>query len=201
MFVMLLGLVFPRACVGCDRDDVLLCPQCARNAGGDDTSTLGGLRIRSCLPYAGAVRAAVTDFKHGRRAYARDLATILIPFVDASMTLIPVPTTRRRRAERGFDQTVVLARFLERECGVGVAELLGRRGAGAQQGRSRAERLAATGRFCVRRKSAASQGRFVLFDDVRTTGATLVDAAATLERSGVHVSDALTLAWAAKEHQ
>ncbi len=201
MFDVLLGLVFPRACIGCDRDDVLLCPECTSNAGGADTSTLGGLQIRSCLPYAGAVRAAINDFKHGRRAYARDLAAILIPFVDARMTLIPVPTTRRRRAERGFDQTVVLARFLERKCGVGVAELLGRRGMGAQQGRSRAERLAATGRFCVRRKPAASQARFVLFDDVRTTGATLVDAAGTLECSGVHVSEALTLAWAPKEHR
>lgn len=198
---MLLGLVFPRACIGCDRDDVLLCSQCARNPGEADTTTLGGLRIRSCIPYAGVVRAAITDFKHGRRAYAPDLAAIAIPFVDASMTLIPVPTTRRRRAERGFDQTIVLAQFLQRECGAAVAHLLGRRGTGAQQGRSRAERLAATGRFCVRRKPAASRGRFVLFDDVRTTGATLVDAAQTLERSGVRVTEALTLAWAPKEQQ
>jgi len=198
---VLLGFVFPRACIGCDRDDVLLCPRCARDAGEPDTSRLGGLRVRSCVPYAGAVRAAINDFKHGRRAYARDLAAILIPFVDANMTLIPVPTTRRRRAERGFDQTVILARFLQRECGAGVAELLGREGTGAQQGRSRAERLAASGRFCVRRKPAASRARFVLFDDVRTTGATLVDAAGTLERSGVRVCEALTLAWAPKEQQ
>lgn len=197
---MLLGLVFPRTCIGCDRDDVLLCSQCARSDENAHTSVLAGLLVRSCVPYAGAVRDAITGFKHGRRAFARDLAAILIPFVDADMTLIPVPTTRRRRAERGFDQTVVLARVLHRECGVGVSELLGRRGAGAQQGRSRAERLAATGRFFVRPKRAASRGRFVLFDDVRTTGATLADAAGTLERSGLCVSEALTLAWAPREN-
>ena len=198
---MLLGLVFPRACIGCDRDDVLLCPKCVGGSDGPQTSRLAGLEIRSCLPYAGVLRAAITDFKHGRRAYARDLAAVLIPYVDANMTLIPIPTTRRRRAERGFDQTVVLARILQRHSGAGVVELLRRRGTGAQQGRSRAERLAATGRFCVRRKPAASQGRFVLFDDVRTTGATLVDAAGTLAQSGVRVSEALTLAWAPREHQ
>ena len=201
MFDILLGLVFPRACIGCGRDDVLLCCECARSTNGPQTTTLAGLTILSCLPYAGVVRSAINEFKHGRRAYARDLATILTPFVDVNMTLAPIPTTRRRRLERGFDQTVLLARILQRTCGSGVSELLGRRGTEAQQGRSRAQRLAATGRFCMRRKPAASDGRFILFDDVRTTGATLVDAARTLEQSGVRVSQALTLAWAPKEHQ
>ena len=198
---MLLDLIFPRACIGCEREDVLLCAECLRNAGSAQTTILRGIEVRSCLPYAGVLRAAINEFKHGRRAYARDLAAILMPFVDADMTLVPVPTTRRRRAERGFDQTVVLAQVLRRACGSGVAELLGRRGGAAQQGRSRAERLAATGRFCMRGKPPASQGRFVLFDDVRTTGATLVDAAETLERHGVRVSEALTLAWAPKEQR
>ena len=198
---MLLGLVFPRTCIGCDRDDILLCPSCARGAGPPSSTTLAGLHVRSCVPYTGAVRNAITDFKHGRRAHANDLAAIVAPFVDAGMTLIPIPTTRRRRAERGFDQTVVLARTLRRKWGAGIAELLGRRNADAQQGRSRTERLAATGRFCVCRMPSASQGRFVLFDDVRTTGATLIDAARTLEQSGVRVSEALTLAWTPKEHQ
>jgi predicted amidophosphoribosyltransferase len=197
---VLLDLVFPRDCIGCAREGVLLCSECAR-VGSPDTCRLGGLEVRSCLPYAGTLRAAITEFKHGRRAFAGDLAAILAPFVDASMTLVPVPTTPRRRAERGFDQTVVLARRLQRTCGVRVAEMLGRRGSAAQHGGSRAQRLAATGRFCVRRKPAASVGRLVLFDDVRTTGATLVDAAAALDRSGLHVADALTLAWTPKEHQ
>jgi ComF family protein len=197
---MLLDLVFPRDCIGCAREGVLLCRACAE-VGSLDVRELAGVRVRSCAPYAGALRAAITEFKHGRRAFASDLATILVPFVDASMTLVPVPTTRRRRAERGFDQTVVLARRLQRTCGVRVAELLGRRGSAAQHGRSRAQRLAASGRFCVRRNPAASESRLVLFDDVRTTGATLVDAAAALEHSGLHVAEALTLAWTPKEHR
>ena len=197
---MLLDLVFPRDCIGCDQEGVLLCAACAR-VGSEDTYHFRGLRIRSCLPYTGVLRAAITEFKGGRRAFAQDLAAIAAPFVDANMTLVPVPTTHRRRAERGFDQTLVLARILQRTCGTGVADILGRRGSVAQHGRSRAQRLAAAGRFCVRRKPAASQTRLVLFDDVRTTGATLVDAAEALDRYGVPASEALTLAWTPKEHQ
>lgn len=194
MLELLRCLVFPRACIGCDRDDVLLCATCAQTVGDRKTIVLGGLEMRSCVPYAGLVRAAINELKRGRRAIAGDLASLVEPHVQAGTCLVPVPTTRRRRAQRGFDQTFVLAGLLAKRCGVGVAELLGRCGNESQQGRSRVERLTASGRFFVRPR-AASRGTLVLFDDVRTTGATLVDAARTLREGGWPVAHALTLAW------
>ena len=199
MLDALLSLVFPRACIGCDRDDVLLCEACARGVGTSDTLTHDGLAMYGCLPYAGILRAAIGDFKRGRRAFARDFATLLLPYVDEHMTLVPIPTTRRRCAERGFDQTVLLAEMLRGRCNVRVARLLGRCGSAAQQGRSRSERLASVGRFFVRADDSASGGTLTLFDDVRTTGATLVDAAHTLRNAGFEIRRALTLAWAPKE--
>jgi predicted amidophosphoribosyltransferase len=199
MLDVLRSLVFPRACIGCDRDDVLLCEACAGGVGPPETIVRDGLVMHACLPYAGNLRAAIASFKRGRRAFAPDLAALLVPSVDASMTLVPIPTTRSRRAERGFDQTVLLAHILRRQCGLRVAQLLESHGKAAQQGRSRSERLAATGRFRVRRREDASGATLILFDDVRTTGATLVDAARTLAGAGFDVTCALTLAWAPKE--
>lgn len=196
---MLLALLFPRFCIGCDRDDVLLCAACARRAGESQTLRLDGLCVYSCFPYAGAVRGAITEFKHGRRAFASDLAALLLPSVPRDALLVPVPTTRGRRAARGFDQTVLLARVLERSGRIRVAELLARKGERAQQGRSRTERIAATGRFCLQRGVRASGEGMILFDDVRTTGATLIDAARTLADAGCNVRGALTLAWTPKE--
>lgn len=195
MFRLLLSLVFPRDCIGCGREDVLLCRSCAAATGSSRTGLLAGLQTVSCLPYAGVVRHAITEFKGGRRAFADDLATLIEPFVAPSMTLVPVPTTRRRRAQRGFDQTVLLADLLRRRCGAGVSHLLSRRNDLAQHGRTRAQRLAATERFRVRQPVAAVPGALILFDDVRTTGATLLDAARTLERGGFQLAGALTLAW------
>ena len=194
MFKLLLSLIFPRDCLGCGREDVLLCRDCAAATGAPRSVTLGGLRTVSCLPYAGVLREAINEFKRGRRALADDLAALIAPFVDASMTLVPVPTTRRRRAERGFDQTVLLAQRLRGLCGANVCELLSRRRNLAQHGRSRSERLRATGRFRLRR-APVLPSKLILFDDVRTTGATLIDAARTLECGGFHIADALTLAW------
>ena len=190
-------LVFPRACIGCDRDGFLLCAACV--SGSASTIVSCGLEIRSCLPYAGLLRDAITEFKQGRRAFATDLAALLLPHVERGTRLVPLPTTRRRRAKRGFDQTLVLARLLKRDVGLEVAELLRHVGGEAQQGRSRSERLAATGRFAARGQGAACDVPVVLFDDVRTTGASLVDAARTLKDAGLHVTHALTLAWTPKE--
>lgn len=150
--------------------------------------------MHAALPYDGALREAIVDFKRGRRAYACDLAALVAPLVDPSMTLVPIPTTRRRIAERGYDQTILLARLLGAHYDIDVAEMLCRRRDAAQQGRSRSERIATTGRFSVDPKSS-DRGRLALFDDVRTTGATLLDAARALRDGGYDVPDAVTLAW------
>ena len=196
-----LSLLFPRACIGCDRDDVLLCESCARRSGCSQTIVLGGITMRAALPYAGAVREAIVEFKRGRRVFAAELAALAAPLIDPEAALVPIPTTRRRVAERGFDQTLLLARLLARECGVKVAPLLQPSRGGPQHGRSRSERLAARGRFACIPNGRASGARLVLFDDVRTTGSTLLDAANTLWESGYSVREAVTLAWTPEDRR
>jgi len=191
----ILSLLFPRACVGCERDGVLLCEPCARSCGGSQSIVLGGIAMRAAVPYAGPVREGIVEFKRGRRAFAGDLAALAARLLEPGMTLVPIPTTRRRVAERGFDQTRLLARLLARRHGVNVATLLRATHGAAQHGRSRSERLAARGRFACIANPGASGTRLVLFDDVRTTGATLLDAADALHEKGYDVREALTLAW------
>ncbi|MGH7661003.1 MAG: ComF family protein [Vulcanimicrobiaceae bacterium] len=195
MWNAVLALLFPRACIGCERDGVLLCERCARAGGEAQRIVLGGISMRAALPYDGALRTAIVEFKRGRRSFAPDLAALLEPLVERSMTLVPIPTTPRRIAERGYDQTVLLSRLLQVQCGVDVAEMLRRPSNAAQQGRSRSERIATTGRFAVNTKLVEPRGNLVLFDDVRTTGATLLDAAGALRESKYDVCDAVTLAW------
>lgn len=195
------SLLFPRACIGCDRDGVLLCERCARTSGDSQTMLLGGIRMRAALPYAGLLREAIVELKRGRRGFAGDLAPLAASLVEPGMTLVPVPTTRRRIAERGFDQTILIAKLLVRDHGATVAELLRRSNTAAQHGRSRSQRLAARGRFSCRLNARASPMKLVLFDDVRTTGATLLDAATTLSESGYEVCDAVTLAWTPEDRR
>jgi predicted amidophosphoribosyltransferase len=84
-----------------------------------------------------------------------------------------VPLSRRRKAERGFDQARVLAVAVGREMGLPVRCLLRRTvSTGPQAKRDATERRSAMrGSFLVRER-AQVDGCVLLVDDVLTTGAT-----------------------------
>lgn len=124
--------------------------------------------------------------------------------------IVPIPSSRRGRRRRGFDQARLLARELSRLTGIPTAPLLHRRGGGEQKRLDREGRLAnVSGRLTLRpgarrRLSAARRPedpedgtpqsptnaprRILLLDDVTTTGATLEAAARVLRDSGAAVT-------------
>ena len=112
--------------------------------------------------------------------------------------LIPVPTTRGRIRERGYNQADVLARALaERSDGVVVQALARRDGDGSQVALQRGERRAnVQGAFMLCEAEIPEiQGRdVVLVDDVLTTGATAVAAAEVLGAGGARSVSVLTFA-------
>ena len=108
-----------------------------------------------------------------------------------SPLLVPVPLSRQRLAERGFNQAWELARRVARGLRLPArADLLHRAiDNPAQSGLQRAQRLAnLRGAFTAAGPTAATaaiQGRRIaLVDDVMTTGATVSAAAAALLRAG-----------------
>jgi predicted amidophosphoribosyltransferase len=206
--------LFPSACVECDAPGAGLCAECAPGPGAALEFDVDGVPAFALGPYEGALRRAVVALKHGERDPLDALAALLERAPVAGV-LVPVPTTRRRAAERGFDQSAELARRLAARRGLPYAELLAKHGR-AQAGRGRSERLAASGRFGLR---AAAGGRLALraragpsasltlpseslalpravtlLDDVCTTGATLRDALWTLREHAVDVRQIVVVA-------
>jgi ComF family protein len=101
--------------------------------------------------------------------------------------LVPVPLHPRRRRERGFNQSVLLARALARPLGIRVAEdaLARREDTPPQTGLTAAQRRANVARaFVVRRRPAVAGRIVVLVDDVFTTGATARACARALAAAG-----------------
>ena len=185
MLDLLRSWLFPPACTACDAPGLALCAACAPSPRDAIAFSIDGVPAFALGPYDGALRRAIVAMKHGERDPLDAFAALLAMRAPFDGVLVPLPTTRARAAERGFDQSVELARRIGARAGVPCASLLRKHGA-PQDGRSRLARLRSAGRFRIA-AAPPFPSTVTLLDDVCTTGATLRDALRTLTPTGVSV--------------
>ena len=177
--------MFPPACAACDVPGPALCAHCAPAPRDAIAFALDGSPAFALGAYDGALRRAVVAMKNGERDPLDAFAELLAARAPLDGALVPLPTSRARRAERGFDQSVELARRVAVRRGVACAEVLDKHGR-PQEGFGRRERLAASGRFRLR-ADVPLPAAVTLLDDVCTTGATARDAARILRAAGAEI--------------
>jgi ComF family protein len=190
----------PPECAGCGSPlGAGTCPPCPLGPGAPIR------RARAWGAYRGAdaeqpVARALAAFKYGgaMRLGRRMAAAMASRAPDASVSLVaPVPLHPRRLRRRGFNQSAVLARHLARALGRAAApRLLARtRDTPSQTALAAAARRAnVAGAFAVRRPAAVRGVQVLLVDDVWTSGATALAAAAALRAAGARAVDVLTFA-------
>ncbi len=217
-----LDMLFPPRCVSCGRLGTFLCDTCLQEAQAIDARvcihcgvpmTQRGqcphcridpptpLRaIRGVFFFQGPIRQGIHSLKYeGRHELAPILARPLAQYLhDHPIPLdfiVPVPLHPERQAQRGYNQSALLARALGRLRHLPVHEhaLQRIRATQSQTHLSRQERLAN-----VRGAFAATENlknaRVLLVDDVATTGATLRACAQALQQAGATHIWALTVA-------
>lgn len=157
----------------------------------------------AALPYAYPWSTLVADFKfHQQPAWAHSFALLLRstpwvePALEAADLIIPMPLSRERLRERGYNQALVLARALDARK---VAHLLLLRihDTPPQRTLPRSERLRNVEHaFAVDplQINQLTGKRVVLLDDVMTSGASLYAAANTLRAAGAAHITGLVLA-------
>ncbi|QEO08581.1 ComF family protein [Protaetiibacter larvae] len=191
------ALVLPVTCAGCDAPDRALCASCrARLAPHPVRLTApGGLQVVAGAPYRDTVQRVVLAVKDGRTPLAGELALLLraalrAAAADAAVEPCPVPSSRAALRGRGFDPVLlVLAR-----AGVRPARVLRTaRPHRTQKGLGRVER-GANLRGVHRARRRLDGRRFILVDDVVTTGATLAEAARAIREAGGEVVGAVVIA-------
>lgn len=147
--------------------------------------------------------ALIVQYKfNGQAGWARSFATLMRsapwvePALDEAELVLPMPLSRERLAERGFNQALQLARALAPEK-TEASLLLRVRHTAAQTTLDRKDRLGnVKGAFAVDPVSGLKvRGRrVVLVDDVMTSGASLFTAAEALRQAGAARITALVMA-------
>ncbi|MEY4581963.1 MAG: hypothetical protein RL701_6666 [Pseudomonadota bacterium] len=149
--------------------------------------------------YQGPMADAIRHFKYARQS---SIARLLSPWLVAAAraatsvdAVVPMPLHPAKLRARGWNQSALLARPVARVLGVPMRPSWLRRvrDTATQAGLSRTARHSnVAGAF---RAAPVPGMRVLLIDDVKTTGATLLEATRCLEARG-HTVASLALAWA-----
>jgi len=194
-------------CLVCGRpvEGVLPCRLCVEQAEG------GGWAFeeaRACGIYEGGLRQAIHRLKYGEvealglplgeflavRAVVEGLLSGEARTVEA---VVPLPMHPAKQRQRGFNQTVVLAKPLAEMLGVPLQEqtVIRRKRVPAQVGLSpRVRRQNVREVFAVPKPEVVAGRSFLLVDDVFTTGATVNACASVLKEAGASAVYVITLA-------
>ncbi len=162
-------------------------------------------RAKTVTLFKGPARELVLTLKYRRGTFVLDdLATLIranreVTAFLAGAVLVPVPLHPRKQRERGYNQSQHLAEVFAREAGRGarVAELLERVEDGESQTtfdrQTRRQRM--KNAFAARKCACITpEQRYILVDDVFTTGSTLNACARALRRAGALTIDVVTFA-------
>ena len=198
---VLLDLLFPPRCAFCGRlvEEGDVCAACAEalpfREGAASVQVIGEGRYPCALAfyYEGPVRDGVRALKFGKkswraRVFARYIAQTAAEELSGGFDAVSfVPVSLRRKFERGFDQARLLAEEAANIWGVKAEAVLRKdRHTRAQSSLQDAalRKTNVKGAYRVPHPERVRGRRFLLIDDVCTTGSTLSAAADALLEAG-----------------
>lgn len=190
------------------------CPRCGLGfytVSGDDHLCSGCLseewdfaRARSLGPYEGLMIEIISRFKFkGATRLAKPLGALLAEYKDPEFSfsefdlILSVPLHPKRLKQRGFNQSLLLARRVSQALSIPLdfKSLQRIRHTLPQTELSGPERKKnIRGAFEVKETGGISGKRLLLVDDVFTTGATVQECSKVLLKAGAKQVDVLTLA-------
>jgi len=202
----------PQLCPQCreklTRDLLALCPVCRRTAGDcqcfpdavrEAGDAIGGVPMRSLGFYRPETEPISASLIYvlkqqpddtAARILARMLSMEAVRHFTRSgenireWTICYPPRSEPNRLRYGFDHGQRLARLMSKSCGAGYRPVFGRRGGDTQKSLSAADRRENTDTSLYLRDKNVSGGKFIIVDDIITTGATVARCAALLKEAG-----------------
>ena len=190
MFKAILNLLFPQKCLGCRLENEILCDECVARIDRADLPLLRGVFAAS--NYSDPVlRKTIWLLKYKKvKNAALPLARLLRQRVwdkikKENALVVPVPLSKKRLRQRGFNQSELIARHLSDNVRIDILykTIHTKSQVSIKNKEKRLANLA--GSFAVKNLEAIRGRNVILIDDVCTTGATIKEAMKTLRKAGV----------------
>lgn len=195
-----LDLFFPVFCFGCGKEKHYICENCRRKIIPQEKflKTKYCSEIYSASRYNNPViKNVVRNFKYkGVKGASRDLALIIFQNINyfsiknkKSHILIPVPISRKKLNQRGYNQSLILAKEISKIAEIPLVEnILIKKFHTLSQVEAKTKkerRLNLKGSFAVVNAAPGLKNNtIILVDDIITTGETMNEAAKTLKKAG-----------------
>lgn len=204
----LLDFFFPRRCPFCGRvaGRALLCPKCETDLPRCDRVRTGAFgECAAPLYYEGSVRDAILAFKFkGRIEHLNCFGALMAEkaaevYADRFDAVTWVPVSKKRLKKRGFDQARMLCASLCVDWHIDPQETLRKTGDNPSQSGiddPAARRANVLDMYEPVSPENIAGKRFLLIDDIVTTGATLAECVRVLKAAGAADVVCLTLAMA-----
>ncbi len=213
-----LARVAPHSCLICKDEGSVLCDSCAdghlqtfgERCAGCNKLNPGSKTCDSCrsvdLPthiytavvYNNVASKLIYKYKFDHQRQSADVMVRLMAELVQNTNdyiVVPVPTATKRVRERGFDNSKFLARKLASKHDWQYRDAINRIGQKSQVGAGRNERLIQSKtEYYLRNLHYIRGKKFLLVDDVMTTGGTLIACTKTLRSAGARNVDAVVFA-------
>ncbi|PPE03713.1 ComF family protein [Holospora curviuscula] len=157
-------------------------------------------RHRAVWKYGPGIKQLIFKFKHNHQIWLTEffgyqMLRLLLEYYPEGRLLIPVPLHPKRLMQRGFNQALLLARWLSRRTGIPYDYSSLRRvkdtdSQGLKPAQERHSNVGQAFHYCP---TFPLPINVILVDDVYTTGATLKACANALKAKGVHHIRGITL--------
>lgn len=210
----LLELLCPHRCRGCGEIGGILCECCKKDMTADVLNHCPkcGYAVedycRQCkMPFTMTFVVGYRDELIGVLAEeykffgVRSLKNVIVEVIDdfvpdlgGDVSIVPLPTIRKHVRERGVDHTYEVAKGLARRRGWKVERLLVRKNDTIQIGSGVEARKKQAARAFELNGKIDKNRTYVIYDDIWTTGATMMVAGRLLRRNGAKKIVALLLA-------
>src|SRR3989339_768561 len=189
IFNKILAVLFPQKCLGCKKENEILCPNCLLKISRPDTPYLNGVHIAANYQDM-VLKKALWMLKYqGIKQLAKPLAELIRERIwkkleTENWLVVPVPLSKNKLRRRGYNQAELIARELP---GNVRADVLFKKFHTKSQVevKDKEERLAnIIGSFEVRNPEKIKGKKIILIDDVLTTGATMREAKKVFKQAG-----------------